>query len=211
MISQLSVVYLFGYVKQILKAKCFQELLFNGVFGKLFIRAKSEKGRKFLLQTDQSLWNPSIMYMLLPLESQDNPGHKAWGIDWKGINSCVTEVEFLKRNARLSAERFGFNVGSSSHQMTDSLETDLVHLANKSIPVTNIRQMVVLAIHTGKLYSVLDIQLDTSAETAFDGNSDEAPSIFSSFADYFLKKWVILILNFVFVWLHIQFLLGINT
>lgn len=188
MISLLIAFLYFGFVLQVVKAKCFQEFFFNGIFGKLFIRSKSEKGREFLLQTDKSLWNPSNMYMLLPLESRDNPSHKPWGIDWTGINSCVSEVEFLKKNAWLSAEQSGRNGGNSSLQMTDSIETDLIHLANKSVHINNIREMVVLAIHTGKFYSVLDILLDTSAETEFDRNSDEAPSSFSSFADYFHKK-----------------------
>uniref|UniRef100_A0A5B7CE62 Uncharacterized protein n=1 Tax=Davidia involucrata TaxID=16924 RepID=A0A5B7CE62_DAVIN len=184
--------------EQVVKAKCFQEFFFNGLFGKLFIGSKSSGGRKFLFQTQDKLWNPSNMYFLLPLESPNIPGCESWKINWTGINSCVIVVEFLKKNAWLSAEQSNGDRRNSSLHKTDSIETDcnsanVIHLANKSVHINNLREMVVLAIHTGRIYSVLDAIDNTSAESPFDGNSDAIPSSYSSFTDYFNKKYGIVL------------------
>ena len=161
------------------KAKCFQELFFNGMFGKLFVGSKSSGKREFLLKTKELLWNPSNLYFLLPL---DIPIDEPWKINWLEIESSVSVVDFLKKNAWLTAEH-------SSLNRTNSIETDdLIHLANKSVHKNHLTEMVVLAIHTGRIYSILEAQLDTSAESTFDGNTDGAPSTYSSFADYFNKK-----------------------
>ncbi|CAK9137648.1 unnamed protein product [Ilex paraguariensis] len=177
--------------EQVVKAKCFQELFFNGLFGKLFIKLSGE--RRFLLQVKESLWNPANMYLLLPLESLNNPSHQIWRINWMGINSCVSVVEFLKKNAWLSAEQSSGNMANSSlHKIesvvTDFSSTNVIHLANKSICINDLKEMVVLAIHTGRIYSVLKAVTNSSAESPFDGKSDASPSSYSSFADYFKKK-----------------------
>ncbi|KAK2965570.1 hypothetical protein RJ640_018736 [Escallonia rubra] len=178
--------------EQVTKAKCFQELFFNGVFGKLFVGSKSSGKRELLLQTKKPLWIPSNMYLLLPLESPNIPPFAPWKINWMEVNSCVSVVEFLKKNAWLSAEHSSSNDGSSQHHTTDIMEShsnsrNFIHLANKLVHVENIREMVVLAIHTGKIYSVVDAVFDRSAESPFDDDS------FSSFADYFNKKYGLVI------------------
>lgn len=178
--------------EQVRKSMCFQEFFFNGLFGKLFIRSNSKKGREFLLQADVSLWNPSNMYLLLPLEFAKNPSQEPWKIDWVGIDSCVSEVEFLKINAWLSAEQSGNVIGGSKISgviESDSNRIDNIHFANRSVPITNTKDMVVMSVHTGRFYYVLEVLLDTSAESSFDGDSDEAPSNYSSFIDYFQKKY----------------------
>ncbi|CAL5395313.1 unnamed protein product [Camellia sinensis] len=130
--------------EQVVRAMCFQEFFFNGIFGKLFVRLKSSRGgRKFLLQ-GESLWKPSNMYLLLPLESSNVSSDEPWRINWMGINSCVSVVEFLKENAWLSAEQSSGDRGNSSVHGMNSIEseckaTNVIHLANKSIDTKNLR------------------------------------------------------------------------
>ncbi|KAL7001835.1 helicase [Sarracenia purpurea var. burkii] len=177
---------------QMMKAMRFQELFFNGLFAKLFVRSKPSRERKFLLQAeDEQLWDPSNMYLLLPLESSSVCSHESWRINWMAINSCVSVVEYLKKNAWLSSEQSNAKRQNFSHSMnsieTGCKSTNVIHLANKSVDLKELREMVVLAIHTGRIYSVLDAIDTTSAESPFDGNSD-AKSSYSSFVEYFNKK-----------------------
>lgn len=181
--------------QQVAKAKLFQELFFNGVFGKLFV--KSSGGRKFLLETDESLWEPSNMYLLLPLDPLDSSCVPC-RIDWGGIESSVSVVKFLKRNAWLNAEqsettRKNSLVDRTASFMVDLDQTDLIHFANMSVCRSNLTDMVVVAIHTGRIYSVLDAVANTSAESPFEVNSEATQSPFSSFADYFHKKYGIVL------------------
>ncbi|XP_052209161.1 endoribonuclease Dicer homolog 3a isoform X2 [Diospyros lotus] len=187
--------------QQVEKAMCFQAFFFNGLFGKLFIGSKSGGGRKFLLQEEEeSLWNQSNMYLLLPLASSNDLHSECWRINWKGINSSVSVVEFLRRNAWLSADqstsdRRNSLIQDRNHIDTDQSSTNVIHLADKSFDMKSLKDMVVLAIHTGRIYTVLDVIDNTSAESPFDGNSDALPSNYSSFADYFNKKYGIVLMH----------------
>nr|POF01599.1 endoribonuclease dicer like 3 [Quercus suber] len=49
--------------------------------------------------------------------------------------------------------------------------------------------MIVLAIHTGKTYSLVEVVNNTSAESPFDGNTDNASSKYMTFSEYFNKKY----------------------
>ncbi|KAF3659002.1 hypothetical protein FXO38_12894 [Capsicum annuum] len=177
--------------QQVAKAKTFQELFFNGLFGKLFI--KSLDGRKFLLDTKESLWKPSNMYLLLPLDPVDS-SCEPYRVDWGGIESSVSVVEFLKNNAWLSAEKSETKRKNSLVDRTASFvgdldQTDLIHFANISISRSRLKDMVVVAIHTGRIYSVLEAVANTSSESPFEVDSEATVSPFSSFADYFHKQW----------------------
>ncbi|KAI3877798.1 hypothetical protein MKW92_013413 [Papaver armeniacum] len=178
-------------MEQMKKAKIFQELFFNGLFGKLFVGSKSTGiKREFLLNKDtSSFWSNSNLYMLLPLESTV-PSHESLRINWGEISASNSAVEFMKTHS-------GEDNNCSSNSTTDnsSLGTecksseDSINLADCSVDKNSVKDMVVLAIHTGKLYSVLEVMADKSAETSFDGNTDEAPSSYTSFRDYFSKKY----------------------
>ncbi|XP_073142519.1 endoribonuclease Dicer homolog 3-like isoform X2 [Henckelia pumila] len=151
--------------KQMAKARCFQELMVNGLFGELFV--KSSSGQKsFVLDTEESLWDLSNSYLLLPLESVEEGGQECVRINWTGIDSCVSAVEFLKQNAWLSSKQPESIDKNSSAHLEDSVVTKLdgnvIHLANRSVSVENLKGMVVVAIHTGKIYSILDAPSDTS-------------------------------------------------
>nr|XP_027084395.1 endoribonuclease Dicer homolog 3-like [Coffea arabica] len=183
--------------EQVAKAKCFQELFFNGLFGKLFIKLSGE--RKLLFQTQETLWDPSNMYLLLPVELLINCS-EPWRINWGGIESCVSVVEFFKKHAWISAERSESNrknmlVHRPDPDGSDAESTIIIHLANTSISLNNLKDIVVVAIHTGRIYSIMAAVDNTSAESPFDANSDAEPSSYSSYADYFNKKYGIVLVH----------------
>ncbi|KAK9079342.1 hypothetical protein SSX86_001013 [Deinandra increscens subsp. villosa] len=156
--------------EQVAKGKCFQELFFNGIFAKYV-------PREFLLEPDQKLWASSYMYFLLPLESLD-----PFQISWKEIDSCVSAIEFIKKSPVLSGEE-----QSVDSIMTCSESTSLIHFANRSINKDDVTNVVVLAIHTGKIYSVLEVLQNETADSPFDGNTKKFPS----FKSYFKQKYEI--------------------
>lgn len=168
-----------------MKAKRFQELFFNGLFGKLFVGSKSS--REFLLQNStSSLWSPSCMYLLLPLEDSSSELR----INWPAITACTFPVEFLHKNSMLGTDGVG---GSPSYNHSDSSmtkceETNVIHFANSSVDVNNLSNLVVLAIHTGKIYSIIELVRNTSADSSFNETVDIVSSEFATFSDYFQKK-----------------------
>ncbi|XP_057810425.1 endoribonuclease Dicer homolog 3a-like [Salvia miltiorrhiza] len=177
--------------QQVEKAKCFQQLIFNGLFGKLFV--KSSGKRKFIFGTEALPWDPSHMYLLLPLESEDIATELPV-ISWSGIDSAVTTVEFLKSNALLNLQQPATVDEDTSIHMHDldetKLSSDIIHLADRSATVDGIKEMVVVAIHTGRIYSIVDIVNGTSGSTPFEGECDES---YSSFANYYYKKYGIVL------------------
>ncbi|KAF5743147.1 Ribonuclease III putative isoform 1 [Tripterygium wilfordii] len=183
--------------EQMMRARCFQEFFFNGLFGRLFISSKSSgKQREFLLQKEtNSLWCTSYMYLLLPLEMLD-ASHESCGLNWKGVNACTSVVEYLKKKSSVGAEHCNGHGVDPSPCINGLAETDnkgLIHFANSLVDVNNANCMVVLAIHTGKIYSVVEVMSETSAESPFDGNTDADPPEYASYAEYFNKKYGIVL------------------
>lgn len=162
------------------QSKLFQALLFNGLFGKLFIGSKGSKTpRKFILNKDDVfLWNKENMYLVLPtLDSRESVC-----INWSVIDVAAATVGLM------------INIYSDGkHNLIDRLNhekngEDLIRLANKSCKADDLRNLVVLAIHTGKIYTVLAVS-DLCANSKFDGTSDKKEAKFRTFAEYFEKKY----------------------
>ncbi|VFQ64542.1 unnamed protein product [Cuscuta campestris] len=175
---------------QVTKAKQFQEFFFNGLFGKLFTRASGE--RKLILDMDRSLWEKSYMYLLLPIVTLDSSPEPLC-IDWNGIQSTVSAVEFLKRNAWYSAELSEANRRNCFMHRNDFDATEQIQMANKAVHRSSVRGMVVIAIHSGRIYSVLESVTNSSSRSPFEGSTDETPSIYSSYEDYFQKRYRIIL------------------
>jgi endoribonuclease Dicer len=175
-----------------IKAKCFQEFFFNGLFGRLFVGSKSGAQREFLLQKEtKSLWSPSKMYLLLPLEKFNTSTPEPCLINWTGVNSCASVVEILKKRSVLSAglaETVNISPCRNSSFETECNSDNVFHFANCLVDINNLKDMVVLAVHTGKIYSVVMAVNNTSAESPFDGITDTAPPEYATFAEYFNKK-----------------------
>ncbi|KAK9740074.1 hypothetical protein RND81_03G009300 [Saponaria officinalis] len=177
--------------EQIKRTMRFHELLFNGLFGKLFLGSKaSGTPREFLLHKGGDLlWNTAYMYLILPLEPVDPEDHASWKINWKAIDSCVTVVEFMKSCSWLTAELSERNTRISRNSPDGKgAAENTVNLANRSSDIGNLQGTVVISIHTGRIYSVLDVLDDTSAHTPFESSR---ASKYSTFADYFTKKYEI--------------------
>ncbi|XVE97781.1 hypothetical protein REPUB_Repub03eG0048300 [Reevesia pubescens] len=180
--------------EQMMKAKCFQEFFFNGLFGRLFIGSKSSgTPREFLLQNKtRSLWSPSNMYLLLPLEDSSSNELR---INWPGITACTFAVEFLNNNSLLGADGDGGNplLNHPSSSGTECRETNIIHFANSSVDLNNLSNLVVIAIHTGRIYSVIELVSNTSADSSFDETVDTVSSEFATFSEYFQKKYGIVL------------------
>ncbi|URE47590.1 Ribonuclease III domain [Musa troglodytarum] len=180
--------------KQVDQGKLFQELFFNGLFGKLFTGSKSSGvSRKFLLSDDRSLWNTSNMYMLLPLDSSCAHKHDKVSINWKAISASASVVKFM-REIYSSRGQNGPVVDSKCGSSEAGGSTpDMIHLANRFAELHSLKGVVVLAIHTGRIYCVLDVVTGLTADSPFDGNSRKQSSDTWTFAEYFNKKYGIVL------------------
>ncbi|GAA0149590.1 hypothetical protein LIER_08728 [Lithospermum erythrorhizon] len=177
---------------QIKKVKCLHTFLFNGIFGKLIGRSSDK--RRSLIQTEESWGKSDTMYLLLPVDEIDDHINGSWKIDWVGIDSCVFALEFLKEHAWLNADadRPKCNLvnpptqGTNSN-VTDSRSLDIIHFANKSVSRNDIKGIVVVSLHTGRVYSIVDA-VDQSAESTFDGYSQENSETYRTFVEYFREQ-----------------------
>lgn len=128
------------------------------------------------------------MYLLLPLEKMNTSSPEPCRINWIGINSCISAVEIMKKSSLLGAEHCNGETGKSSPCTTSSYNANVIFFSNSLTDINNLKGMVVLAIHTGKIYSVVEVVNNSSAESPFDGNTDTASSGYMTFAEYFNKK-----------------------
>ncbi|XP_010541703.1 PREDICTED: endoribonuclease Dicer homolog 3 isoform X2 [Tarenaya hassleriana] len=187
--------------EEMVKAKCFQEFFFNGLFGKLFVGSKSsEMKREFLLHNEtKSLWDPSYMFLLLPLEMDHIvPRGESWRINWSAINSCVSAIEVLKKNSPLELRVNdgnhcktlpGYEVSSEDEY---GRKTNLIHFSNGSFDQDSLKEMTVTAIHTGRVYTVVEVEKDSSAKSLFEGGISPE---YSSYTDYYYKKYGIVLMH----------------
>jgi len=117
------------------------------------------------------------MYMLLPLESPCIQDQETVRINWKGIRDSSSVVEFIRCSnggeAALVSER---------SVATECCRPDMIHLANKILHIQSLKNMVVMAIHTGKLYTTIDVVPGLSAHSPFE------TADFTTYSDYFTKK-----------------------
>lgn len=127
------------------------------------------------------------MYLLLPLETLGASTEESWKINWMGINACTNVVEFLKKPSS-GAEHCNIDSEQASPCMSGSSVTETIHFANIVAESDKVKNMVVVAIHTGKIYSVLNVVSDMSSESPFEQNGSGKSSKFSSYAEYFKKK-----------------------
>ncbi|TYI48167.1 hypothetical protein E1A91_D13G227500v1 [Gossypium mustelinum] len=171
---------------QITAAKRFQEIFFNGLFGRLFV-GSSRTSRELLFHSKTSLlWHPFNMYLLLPLEDSLSNELR---INWPGITACTLAVEFLTADGN----RGNPSLNQTDSSVTEHKETNVIHFANRSIDVNNISNIVVLAIHTGRIYSTIELVHDTSAKSSFNDIVDMNSSKFATFSEYCNRKYCIVL------------------
>ncbi|PPD95421.1 hypothetical protein GOBAR_DD07557 [Gossypium barbadense] len=163
----------------------------------LFVGSKSSGApREFLLRDKtSSLWSPSHMYLLLPLEDNSTDELR---IHWPGITACTLAAEFLKKNSFLGTEQSdddGSNpsLNSTGSPVTYCKETNIIRFANSSVDANSLRNTVVLAIHTGRIYCIIEAVSDKTAESSFAETVDTVSSEFATFYEYFYKKYNIVL------------------
>ncbi|XP_024315676.1 endoribonuclease Dicer homolog 3a isoform X1 [Brachypodium distachyon] len=174
-------------VQQMEQVKLFQALIFNGLFGKLFTGSKSSNSsREFILNKDDNLiWNNANMYLLLPMDPTLE-SHDSFCINWRVIDEAATAVRLMRK----------IHSDGKMNLLAildfDQIYGDLIHLANTSCEVHTLRNVAVLAVHTGKIYTALHVT-DLSANSTFDGVSSKKESGFKTFTEYFEKKYDIVL------------------
>ncbi|KAG6498755.1 hypothetical protein ZIOFF_038477 [Zingiber officinale] len=176
--------------EQVVQGKLFQEFFFNGLFGKLFTRSSPGARREFLLKDGRSLWNTSNMYMLLPLEPSADK-HDAISINWNAISATASIVNFMRDIYSSGANIPVVNYRCGCSETMFSMQ-NVIHLANECADPQNLKNVVVLAIHTGRIYSVLKVVVGSSADSAFEGLSEKS-SEFRTYSEYFNKKYGIVL------------------
>ncbi|XP_062205319.1 LOW QUALITY PROTEIN: endoribonuclease Dicer homolog 3b-like [Phragmites australis] len=176
--------------EQLHKGKLFQEFFFNGIFGRLFHGSRtSGLQREFLFRKGYEIqWSSDNMYLLLPLRHSSHIRHDL-NINWEAIESCSGAVEQLRN---LYLEDGNLDYGKLIPHKRNKGE-DIIHLANKSLHFSSVKDSVVLSLHTGRIYSVLDLIFDTTADDSFDEMYNGKASPFSSFVDYYHQKYGIVI------------------
>lgn len=130
------------------------------------------------------------MYLLLPLESSLLTNCGTLNIHWKAIDACASMVKYLRNIYSLNDECYSecsLESCSIAYRAT-SESSDIIHLANKSLNTKYLNDSVVLSIHTGRIYSVLDVIDDITTQSPFDESFDAKPSQFASFIDYYYQK-----------------------
>ena len=126
------------------------------------------------------------MYLLLPTLNTSSP--EPCQINWMDINSCISAVEIMTKSPLLGAENCNNETGNLSPYRNGSYSTNAIHFAYSMADINNLKDMIVLAIYTGKIYSVVEVVNNTSAESPFDGNTNNASSKYMTFSKYFNKK-----------------------
>ncbi|RLN16547.1 hypothetical protein C2845_PM02G11130 [Panicum miliaceum] len=176
--------------EQLRKGKLFQEFFFNGTFGKLFHGSRmSGLQREFIFRKGYEIqWSSDNMYLLLPLRHTSHVQCDL-NIQWEAVASCSDAVEHLRN---LYLEDGNLNYENLSPNKRNKGE-EIIHLANRSLHFSSVKDSVVLSLHTGRIYSVLDLILDTTADDSFDEMYNGKASPFASFVDYYHQKYGIVI------------------
>ncbi|CAL4933981.1 unnamed protein product [Urochloa decumbens] len=176
--------------EQLRKGKLFQEFFFNGIFGRLFHGSwTSGLQREFIFRKGYEIqWSSDNMYLLLPLRHSSHIQCDL-NIQWEAVESCSDAVEHL-RNLYLEDGNLNYEILSQNKAKKGE---EIVHMANRSLHFSRVKDSVVLSLHTGRIYSVLDLILDTTAGDSFDEMYNGKTSPFASFVDYYHQKYGIVI------------------
>ncbi|KAH9301174.1 hypothetical protein KI387_012757, partial [Taxus chinensis] len=162
---------------QIMDAKAYHEILFNGMFSKLFLRTKETNdpviAKRNILGTEimEGIWLSSNMYFMLPLKLEKSGlCRNEVNIDWKCIHQCADAARSFKANTKI------LQVGENSAK--------IIHLASGPLANADLLEKAVVTLHTGKIYCVTNLLCDKTAESPFPDATK-----YNSYSDYFEKKY----------------------
>lgn len=131
------------------------------------------------------------MYLLLPIDTSDVQDDEPWKINWKAIDSCISVVEFLKHYwLGLHINKEIVNTSLHKCDLAGEIKPDgkKLQFASGLFNSNSLRDKVVVAVHTGRIYAILEVLQEMSAESPFEESAGSKKPGFKSHADYFYKK-----------------------
>ncbi|XP_057844127.2 endoribonuclease Dicer homolog 3a isoform X2 [Cryptomeria japonica] len=162
---------------QIMDAKAYHEILFNGVFNKLVLRTRETNelviAKRNILENKilEGIWVSSNMYFILPLELEKSyVSQSGVNIDWNCIRQCADVARSVRANTRR------LHVGETNMKN--------IHLASGPLVSSDLLEKAIVTLHTGKIYCITDILHDKTAESPFPDATK-----YGSYSDYFEKKY----------------------
>ncbi|KAH9304310.1 hypothetical protein KI387_008714, partial [Taxus chinensis] len=188
---------------QLRDAKAFQEILCNGVFGKLMCRHISSEGS--IIQSEnalkiiemKNLWFDSDMYFLLPAESEKlGISQNVLNIDWKSIKSCASSARLFKLlsiipekdiDLRETLEQVLMDRTALLQNAVGKSET--ISLAIGTYEASELIDKAVVAVYNGNIYCIVEVIHDRTAESPFPQPEDPKADHYSSYYDYFEKRY----------------------
>lgn len=127
----------------------------------------------------------------LPLDSSCAHKHDKVSINWKAISASASVVKFMREIYSSRGQNGPVVDSKCGSSETRGSMPDMIHLANRFAEPQSLKGVVVLAIHTGRIYCVLDVVTGLTADSPFVGNSRKQSSDTWTFSEYLNKKWVI--------------------
>ena len=169
------------------------------MFAKLLSRDKKSKGLRFLAESASGMkkpWSSNNIYLVLPVKDHFGACQREAKIDWELIRYCASGAILLK--SFCSSEK------SSSSGIRDNFEALLKRnllqysvrrsqrrshhlIAGGIYKASHLIDKAIVAVHTGRIYSVVEVIRDKTAKSPFP-ESKGSKEKYSSYSDYFEKK-----------------------
>ena len=166
------------------------------MFAKLLSRDKKSKGLRFLAESASGMkkpWSSNNIYLVLPVKDHFGTCQREAKIDWELIRYCASGAILLK--SFCSSEK------SSSSGIRDNFEAllkrnllqysvrkeEAITLAGGIYKASDLIDKAIVAVHTGRIYSLVEVIRDKTAKSPFP-ESKGSKEKYSSYSDYFEKK-----------------------
>ncbi|XP_024528687.1 endoribonuclease Dicer homolog 3a isoform X2 [Selaginella moellendorffii] len=158
---------------QLAAAKAYQEIMFNGAFSRLVFREdKNDRtlATCLLSSTEKAneLWSET--YLLLPILDG------SCDIDWNIVTRCADAAKLLPS---LCSEL------NKTEVCMERPDTGLIYTASGPVSPGALQDAVVLTVHTGKLFSIVEVLEDLGAQSTFKENEESEPC---TYEEFYLRK-----------------------
>ncbi|KAI5069811.1 hypothetical protein GOP47_0016112 [Adiantum capillus-veneris] len=176
---------------QLEDAKAYHQLIFNGMFGKLIKRLNKKEGQSLMKNvlafdrtkaTKNEFWDSSQMYLVLPLlpgkladDSEEIP------INWKAVRDAAATSRLFPHLCSIQQQNTNLTLERKSVHKNVGL-----HMASGLRPAFELIDMAVVTIHTGRMYTVVEILDQMNANCKMEGAED---STYTSYSHYFEEKY----------------------
>ncbi|KAH7414675.1 hypothetical protein KP509_14G005300 [Ceratopteris richardii] len=154
---------------QLEDAKAYHQLIFNGMSG------KPSAMKSIKPSAANKIWDSSQVYLVLPLISgKPTEEMEEVPIDWKAVRNAA-------QSARLSSQLMSSQHSTDVHTYNAGLR-----MAYGSKIPSELVDMAVLTIHTGRLYSVVEVLDEVNACCPMEGTENHT---YTSYFHYFAEKY----------------------